>query len=243
MTYMRLVTIAALAGVVGCDDNPQCLDYAGPAGAPAYELRDPVSGVCQSFGGYDCADPCRPCPATGIAEPDWAQCYTQCEGLDEATCKTTSACRAVYSGSTFHECWGTARSGPIQGGNCTGLGAEECSRHDDCVAIHAEGTPIGSFMSCAPEGTAQDPGSCVGTVTCGTAPPQCPMGTIAGRRNGCWTGYCIPYADCDMLPACSTLGEMDCIARTDCTPTYAGHNCTCNTTGCTCQSWTFDACK
>lgn len=246
MTYRALaLAFVITTGCIGGDDS--CQYYATGDLAPAYELRDPTTGVCQPFGGGGtCNDPCNPCPATGatdIAQPDWAMCYGSCEGLDESTCKATSACRAVYAGDAFYQCWETAPSGPVEGGDCTALGAQECSRHDDCVAHHAAGSPIGTFTSCGPEGTTQDPGSCVGAVTCTTPEPACPPNTIAGRRNGCWTGYCIPYAQCDQLPACSTLDEMDCISRTDCSPTYEGMNCTCTMSGCTCQTLVFDACK
>jgi hypothetical protein len=245
MTRIALLVLACTTGCLFGDGDDECLYYydtTGAADIAAWEYRNPITGTCESYGDPYCNDPCKPCPGAGIAQPDWAQCYSSCENLDEATCKSTPGCRAAYNESTFYQCWGTAPSGPVQG-TCTGLDAQECSRHDDCVAIHAAGTPIGSFLSCAAEGTVQDPGSCVGTVTCATPPPQCPMGTIAGRRNGCWTGYCIPYAQCDQLPACSTLDEMDCIARTDCAPTYEGIDCTCTMTGCTCQSWLFDSCK
>src|SRR5262245_45089890 len=187
MTCVRYLALATLVTLAACaDDDQQCLAYdrAG-AVAPAYQLRDPQSGVCQPYGGgYDCHNPCEPCPAAGaaIAQPDWAVCYGSCEALDESTCQATSGCRAVYVGSTFEACWATAPSGPVQGGSCSGLGAQECSRHDDCIAVHAAGSPIGQFQSCAPETSIQDPGSCVGNVTCAMAAPACPANTIAGRR-------------------------------------------------------------
>jgi hypothetical protein len=244
---LRFFALAALVTIVGCtgDDDPCLYDRAGAAEFAPVEYRDPLSGTCQSFGGYPCDGVCGPCEydTTGQAQPDWALCYGSCEGLAEATCKTTSGCRAIYEGTAFHDCWGVAMSGPVQGGNCSTFDVYECSRHDDCIAIHANGEPIGSFQSCAAESAVGDPGSCVGEVLCDALPPQCPSGTIAGRRNGCWTGYCIPYAECDQLPACSTLDEADCIGRSDCSPLYHGNNCTCTMTGCTCQSWTFDACE
>lgn len=243
-----MVAIVFGAGCFGADDG-QCPQYETGADYPAYELRDPSTGMCQPFGGGgNCTDPCSPCALSGAgeAQPDWAQCFGVCEGLDETTCKATSACRAAYAGGTYYQCWGVAPSGPIQGGTCSTFDAQTCSGHDDCIVLHAAGaagSPIGAFTACAAEGSVQDPGSCVGTVTCTTQPPACPANTIAGRRNGCWTGYCIPYAQCDSLPVCSTLTEMDCISRTDCSPIYEGQSCTCNGTSCSCQSWTFDSCK
>src|SRR5262245_32171458 len=41
-----------------------------------------------------------------------------------------------------------------------------------------------------------DPGTCTGIVKCDALPPACPAGTKPGIANGCWTGYCIPEADC-----------------------------------------------
>ncbi len=255
---LRLALLSVLAmSVAGCvffdDDDDVCPNYAASADIKAYELRDPATGVCSGYGGSDdCADPCSPCALNGGAaerapDPDWAECYASCEGLAESACLTTSGCRGAYNGSEFYQCWGVAPSGPVQGGSCSGLDAYGCSQHDDCVAIHAAGTngaPIGGFTSCASEdGTVGGPGSCVGDINCITGEPACPMGTIAGRRDGCWTGYCIPHAQCDTLPACSGLVESQCIARSDCSPIYEGQGCTCSGAGCSCTSWTFDSCK
>jgi hypothetical protein len=247
---MRLFAFAVLVTIVGCtgDDEPCALyDRGGVAEIQAVEYRDPYSGTCQAFGGYPCDDACGPCPDYAYdvqAQPDWAMCYGSCEGLNEPACKETSGCRAIYENTTFFGCWGTAPSGPVQGGDCTTFDAYECSRHDDCVANHDAGPSIGNFLSCGDEETITgDPGSCVGEVSCDALPPNCPAGTIPGRRNGCWTGYCIPYAQCDQLPSCSSLGEAQCIARTDCSPLYQGNICNCTMNGCTCQSWTFDVCE
>src|SRR5262245_55402864 len=149
MTYARALAVAALVAMTGCaDDDMQCPQY-DLAGFADIQYRDPYSGQCQSFGNYDCDDPCgRPCP--GLApQPDWGQCNVGREGLDEATCRATPSCRAIYEGNNtnFHECWGVAQSGPI-GTSCYNLDAQACSSHDDCIAIHADGTPIGPFMSC-----------------------------------------------------------------------------------------------
>ena len=45
-----------------------------------------------------------------------------------------------------------------------------------------------------------DPGTCYDPVACDALPPACPSGTIAGVTNGCWSGYCIPEAECGRDP-------------------------------------------
>ncbi|HLU68346.1 MAG TPA: hypothetical protein VKZ63_18810, partial [Kofleriaceae bacterium] len=151
--------------------------------------------------------------------PTWGYCESQCTGLDELTCIDTAGCRAIYVAGAFGDCWSTDQNGPIQGGGCAGLDAYECSRHDDCSAVHgvleAFGEPeedapefaigIGAFESCIPEKGSCDadpescepiPGSCEGEAICPMAPPDCPSGTTPGIAGGCYTGYCIPLADC-----------------------------------------------
>jgi hypothetical protein len=253
MTRHRRLLLAACCTFLwtGCNfgDDDCEFDLRGAADLQAAnDLRNPDTGICEPFvnPGGGCNDPCN-CTDVPQAEPvplpDWATCYSSCEALDETTCLATSACRAAYAGDTFYQCWSTAPSGPAQGGDCTTFGSYECSRHDDCVARHAVGAPIGPFVSCGPEsGIPPDPGSCVGEVVCAEAPPACPPDTVAGRRDGCWTGFCIPLADCDQAPACSDMDEMGCIGRSDCAPVYEGQNCSCNGTSCTCQTWIFDAC-
>jgi len=237
-------TIIAFLVLAGCDDQPPCAQYDRAEDIAANELRNPFTGQCEPFNDYYCDNECGPCPGfAGNAMPDWGQCYSSCESLGETQCKATSGCRAAYAGTSFYQCWSVAPSGPVEGGNCTTFDAQECSRHDDCIAKHAVGSPIGGFQSCAPEGTVSDAGSCVEAVTCAQTQPVCPPDTIAGRRNGCWTGYCIPLAQCDALPSCAGLAEMQCISRTDCHPLYVGSNCTCTMTGCTCQTWTYDSCE
>ena len=191
-------------------------------------LRNPYTGECEYYGGGSggCDDRCGPCPAGAEPEadraptPTWGYCEGHCTGLDEETCIDTGACRAIYAGETYHGCWATDQTGPIQGGGCDGLDAFVCSQHDDCSAVHAwlEVPPgdgsgadapepgftntVGPFERCIPEkGSCEgagcgDPGSCEGEAECDALPPECPTGTAPGIVDGCWSGYCIPLADC-----------------------------------------------
>jgi hypothetical protein len=80
---------------------------------------------------------------------------------------------------------------PTTGGACTAVLCgpgyhceEECNAMGTCTA------------TCVAN---QDPGACTGVVVCDSLPPTCPMGTVAGIRNGCWTGYCIPESACGFM--------------------------------------------
>lgn len=174
----RLVTVLVL--LTGCnlywtgdgDDVVCALDI-----APSQELRNPVTGDCEYFNGpgYPCDDFCGPCPeSAGQPTPDWGACYSQCNGLEEASCLTASGCLAAYYedpradsiGRTFRGCFVTAPSGPVSTGACTNLDAQQCSRHDNCAMVYdgnLDGTNEGNFAYCAPEPTAM---GCA-TVDCG----------------------------------------------------------------------------
>jgi hypothetical protein len=134
-------------------------------------LRNPTFGDCEFFGcggGGGVLDSSGSPPASPRAAPtdlpDWGICGSPCEMLDEDSCRLADACRAIYvdpcAGSNipcvrveFSKCWPTAPSGPVRGSECVGLDAQECSRHDDCVAVHftdANGQPA-AFLGCQNE--------------------------------------------------------------------------------------------
>jgi hypothetical protein len=95
---------------------------------------------------------------------------------------------------------------------------------------------------CVPAGD-PDPGNCYEPALCDAVSPACPDGTLPGVRNGCYTGYCIPLAECpDDPPACDTLGESDCLANGNCTPHYQGVNCSMVDGVWTCEYYVFSYC-
>jgi len=336
------LAVLLFLGSAGCGfyfggDDDDCNWGGGPVPGAPLDMRNPDTGICESFGTWtECDDPCQPCPGAAesdaIAMPSWAYCDTYCEALDELTCMATSGCRAAYTdncegpgcadtGQTFYQCWGTDQSGPIQGGGCDDLDAWECSRHDDCIAVHynsgcyaisdeagvpLECEPLGGFKACmdepivcdefnpdiCPEGTEcnatevclpypgcdgtdsngfidceaacagfcvpadpNTPGNCYEEVLCDAIGPNCPADTLPGVKDGCYTGYCIPLAECPDAPPpppppppptpCAELTEEAvCIERADCTAYYEGVDCTCYPDGtCECADWLFVDCQ
>jgi hypothetical protein len=262
------VVLVAMSGCAlyfpGDDDPDPCVDFGGGgsgAEAPAQGQRNPETGICEYFGGggpFPCDPECGPCPeddglADPIPPPTWGYCESECTFLDEQTCQDTSGCRAIYvDGSTpaFSECWSVDMTGPVQG-DCDGLDAYECSRHDDCVAIHASSCDGDNFgePGCAPAGFVrcgdESPGfgNCYDEVTCDEIPPVCPADTLPGVADGCYTGFCIPLDQCEAQPECASLAESACIGRADCAPLFRGSDCTCDDLGCTCATIEYNGCE
>lgn len=257
---LLMICCLALPLAAACTGEEHCDYYEGAptADQAVSQLRNPETGICESFsqggggtrGGGDCGD--YAFEEAPIYIPDWATCGGLCESLLEADCLAASECRGAYLGSgaepSFFQCWAVAPNGGITQ-DCAEYGAEDCSRHSDCISVHdlAPNDGFGNFASCAPEpGDDPDPnlpGSCVGEVSCEMVAPLCPDNTIAGRLDGCWTGYCIPIDQCDGLPACAALDETGCVGRDDCSPLYEGVDCSCEGEACVCADWSFASCE
>ncbi len=182
---MRLAFAAAVALVAvtaactlhwGGDDDIYC--PAGGGGAePALleELLDPWTLECTSFGGG-----CGPCGACGaeadqaadpIALPSWGSCSSACIGLDEDTCIETPACRTAYDHACLYTdgpcplftpflgCFPVDQTGPVQG-ECGGLDAQTCSRHDDCLATYSPGAACQNGLDDDGDGQIDDSDEC-----------------------------------------------------------------------------------
>jgi len=216
---IRLTVVAILLTAAGgCTldlggGDDQCLTpvaTGSDALAPLPELLDPATLRCESFGGGGCNPACGPCPPAEPI-PTWAYCYGECDGLDEWTCRAATACRATYDEACYTGngactlvdaylgCHGTDMTGPVEG-SCSGLDAFECSRHNDCIALH---TPQCSgdttdcwqqFVECLDDAT------CYGEVVCLRPAPACDDASIPAVKNGCYTGDCIPLGQCEPAP-------------------------------------------
>jgi hypothetical protein len=158
-----------------------------------------------------------------------------CAGLDAQTCSEHDDCISTFNAPvdnpstvvSFVAC----KDEPVQ--SCATI---QCSTSDECVVT--PGAP--TQAQCVPIATA---GSCSGLL-CQTPPPNCPTGTTPGINSaGCYTGFCIATSECTM-PLCAMLtSESACLARSDCDAIYMGSNCTCDKSGCTCQTETYVRCQ
>jgi hypothetical protein len=218
---LALAVLASGCVLYGGDDDGDDDVCAYEGDIAAAELRNPDTGSCESWGG---GGGCYGAPEPW---PDWASCYSECEGLDEQGCLATSGCRAAYwqetcppwadcdaswQPPTFYGCWGTAPSGPTQGA-CDGLSAYDCSRHDDCVAVYDRDWNAGDeenynrFSYCAPEPWTQ---GCYSDSEC-PAGYECTADTECYPPPGCEDGQACPdvcYGRC--VPSQNGCEAVDC---------------------------------
>ncbi|HEY6033803.1 MAG TPA: hypothetical protein VIV58_06075 [Kofleriaceae bacterium] len=205
----------------GGDDTGDdvCNELAGGGTIASEGYRDPQSGVCQYFGGgggggccYDSNGNGTYCaaPATGQTLPNWGQCGTACDGLDENTCIATPSCHAAYLAKTqgetgptttsFLGCWATAQGYASQPPTeCAGLDAQSCSERDFCSMVYTSNMVSSQqFGSCIDE----KQGACGIDI-------NCPMGSHCEQQ-------CTP---------CNSMGCQDTCAPT-CVPDAGWGECT-----------------
>jgi hypothetical protein len=203
--------------------------------------------------------------------PQTPQDEGACTGLDAYTCAVDPSCASLFdtdaNGNTDFTACITAGSGCNcgSGASCEyecpndvacPAGSDSCG---GCVPVCVPNNPVCNLTcpsgdvcmeACSPNGTctaecvsSSDPGQCTGQILCNMAPPQCPSGTTAGILNNCYTGYCIPDADCAPEDCAAITDEATCSSRSDCEAVYMGSNCTCDDSGCTCTTLTFERCE
>jgi hypothetical protein len=190
LLYPRLVRTAALAVVLlalapacvlhlGDDDEPDpCKPLpAGTAGAPIGTFAvNPETLQCEEAA-FPCNDTCGACE-----DPDgsstWAPCQSQCTGLDVETCALTAGCRQAWDelclltdaictlpDGGYYGCFAVDLTGPVQGA-CNRLAAQECSRHDDCLATYRRDERCGNQVDDDFDGIIDEPDECLAFGTC-----------------------------------------------------------------------------
>lgn len=170
---LALVLALASGGCLfhlGDDDDVICpaLEH-GTAGAPIQTLLlDPRDLVCKDVPFSSCDDP--------SSLPTWAACQSQCTGLAADVCAATPGCRqawdeiclltdAICTIDPYYGCFAVDTTGPIQG-SCEGLGAEDCSRHDDCMGTYRRDERCGNLTDDDFDGAIDEPDECLAFGTC-----------------------------------------------------------------------------
>ena len=206
-----------------------------------------VCGTLTCGTGTHCAEECPPCNSEGCT------CTPRC--IPDATCADIDClpgtvcqiqCPDLVGNDTGGSCAPTCVPSGHDPGGCTGT--ITCnSAPPACPSNTTAGIENGCYTGyCIPSGNCgqPDPGLCYAQVTCDLAAPACPTGSMPGvSSGGCYTGYCIPQSDCE-VEACERLTtEAACTGRADCSPLYTGTDCTCDSSGCTCETLTFERCE
>jgi len=180
---------------------------------PQYCLDDSACGDGAHCDMTTCyPDPtCTDCPTCGA-------CAQVCYGV---CVSDTPSCAATDCGPGYHceeQCYPTdGQNGPTMGWCNPACVPDEpscnlidCGPGYECVEscdVSANDT-LWCSAQCVPSGG--EPGSCYGQVTCDAIGPACPAGTTAGIINGCYTGYCIPNADCGPNDPGECYGDVTC---------------------------------
>jgi hypothetical protein len=210
--------------------NDDCVDVAAPSGAPQQAYRDPATGTCEYFGGGGGNCGCnQPCGGDALWIPNWGQCYSACDGLDETTCMTTAGCHAAYddnpvadqSSYTFLGCWATA-SPNTPTTPCANLDAQGCSEHDTCSMVYSGD----KFLECIDE-TQHGCGVDIGCAPGSHCEQQCAPCNDLACTNTC-NPTCVPDTTCAQIDCGS---GYQCVEECDalvgpCTPTCVptGHD-------------------
>ncbi|MCP4446029.1 MAG: hypothetical protein GY811_11885 [Myxococcales bacterium] len=210
-----------------------------------------TSDACVAVHEFSCDDGTTDSEdSNGLSIPECAAYFLSChnEAPQGEGCYGDDECGEAYSCNASEICLsppGGGESGKDAPGVCYGFCVPDICPYINIYVDCPEGytktcPPFGCEADCTCEPI--DPGECNGDVFCLSLPPTCDAGSTPGIADGCWTGACIPLAECPET-ACDDIGaESMCIAREDCSAYYVGENCSCDASGCTCAESLFESC-
>ena len=189
----------------------------------------PIETACDGLGSQDCSDHDN-CISI-YASDGSTTTFESCAAENPTTCGADGTCAAgshcAEQCSLCEAGNGTDPKTPC--GNCSAVCVPDqvcgedlsCPTGYDCTqvcAMQSDGSTTCSNL-CVPNGS--DPGTCTSTgPMCSMAPPECPVNTVPGILDGCWSGYCIPTADCGPGDpgTCTSSGPMCAMAPPACPP-------------------------
>ena len=207
-------------GRYSCDGDVWPADVGGGGSARAALEAVPAWGTCYGMcDGLSDAD-CQATPGcqSGYSDGFFYECWEvapiggtddiPCELVADAlTCAGRDGC-IKHHGSPFAAADSAAEApfiGPYERCESEVTGCysdDECGSSEYCTAdteclpppgCNSGACPAVCYGRCLPD---KDPGSCTGTVTCDAPAPLCNVGSSPGIADGCYTGSCIPNAQC-----------------------------------------------
>lgn len=188
-------------------DQPQSCDQVACDIGSHCELSC-SAGPWSGTGGGSPNDPMQPPP------PPDMDCVATCVPDQNPTCETIDCGPGSHCEERCFPC------DPMPGDTmCANTCDVQCvpDENPSCATVDCAPNTIcveqcdpnrGCFPVCVPVNP--DPGSCTGDVYCFAMPPACPANTTPGIANGCWTGYCIPNAECGPNDPGTCGGDVIC---------------------------------
>jgi hypothetical protein len=176
-------------------------------------------------------------PAQELRDPQTGQCEAYGPPCDPA-CGQACPETAAIAEPDWASC----------GGSCESLTESQCLASPTCHAAYSDTpTPSPAFQGCfelPPSGAIEGSCTSLDAQTC-SEHPDCTSLYTSSVNSG--PNFVPAFEKCNaktMMAACATLTtETACTARPDCDTVYTGTDCTCDSSGCTCQSETFLRCQ
>jgi hypothetical protein len=197
----------AWSGVESADGTNSSFTYCAPEPA-AFCLNNSECGAdayCDSSVCYQ--KPCPSCPNCGTcADTCYGICVPNLAKCEDVDCMSGTHCEEqCYSTDTKMYCEPVC----VEDTSCANV---DCFPGTTCAEVCGDDGNDNwtCHATCVPD---HNPGECTGSVWCLLPdPPACPTGTTPGIRDGCYTGYCIPNAQCTTKDPGECSGDVFCLA-------------------------------
>ncbi len=187
----------------------------------------PIETACDGLTAQDCSDHdnCISIYSSDGTGTSYESCAAENPTTCDGSCGSGSHCAeecTVCGGGN-----GTDPKTPCQSCSAVCIPDEACGADMTCptgydcaqtCTMAGDGSTTCSNL-CIPDGS--NPGTCTSTgPMCNMAAPACPPNTTPGILDGCWSGYCIPTADCGPGDpgTCTSTGPMCNMAAPACPP-------------------------
>jgi hypothetical protein len=190
-----------------------------------YDTQPNTACASRDAQGCSASDACSMVYSGGSGAMKWEQCIPEPSAACNLDCAVGSHCEQQCTPGQCNDfnCSDTCAATCVPDITCASI---DCGQGYQCVE-QCDALVGPCDPTCVPTGT--DPGTCGGAVSCSQPPPSCPANTTAGVANGCWTGFCIPNADCGTHDPGHCYDQVTCTTTAPACPAGTlpgiGHGC------------------